>query len=157
MVAGWNPFFSKAPVSHPPLSQFNRTFHETNRPLLHSIPVLSGHYCKVWCDIYRGRRRGEFLPPFVPLIVRVSQCDIRERWSDVESGIEADGSRYSKFIIQTNWKPSTRISQLQLITNSSESSEQWMDRFADCMSKPTIPKTRRDSHDTSKGRRVLNG
>jgi hypothetical protein len=104
-----------------------------------------------------GRRRGEFLPPFVPLIVRVSQCDIRERWSDVESGIEADGSRYSKFIIQTNWKPSTRISQLQLITNSSESSEQWMDRFADCMSQPTIPKTRRDSRDTSKGRRVLNG
>jgi hypothetical protein len=25
----------KAPVSHPPLSQFNRTFHKTNRPPLH--------------------------------------------------------------------------------------------------------------------------
>jgi hypothetical protein len=25
----------KAPVSHPPLSQFNRTFHKTNWPPLH--------------------------------------------------------------------------------------------------------------------------
>jgi hypothetical protein len=24
-------FFQKAPVSHPPLSQFNRAFHKTNR------------------------------------------------------------------------------------------------------------------------------
>jgi hypothetical protein len=27
--------FSKALVSHPPLSQFNRTYHKTNRPPLH--------------------------------------------------------------------------------------------------------------------------
>jgi hypothetical protein len=27
--------FLKAPVSHPPLSQFNRTFHKTNQPPLH--------------------------------------------------------------------------------------------------------------------------
>jgi hypothetical protein len=33
----------KAPVSHPPLSQFNRIFHKTNRPPLHLIPVLPGH------------------------------------------------------------------------------------------------------------------
>jgi hypothetical protein len=25
----------EAPVSHPPLSQFNRIFHKTNRPPLH--------------------------------------------------------------------------------------------------------------------------
>jgi hypothetical protein len=28
-------FFLKAPVSHPPLSQFNRPFHKTNRSPLH--------------------------------------------------------------------------------------------------------------------------
>jgi hypothetical protein len=28
-------FCLQAPVSHPPLSQFNRTFHKTNRPPLH--------------------------------------------------------------------------------------------------------------------------
>ena len=89
----------------------------------------------VW---YLSGPEAWWVPSFVPLFVQVSQCDIRERWSDVESGIEADGSRYSKFIIQPNWKPSTRISQLQLITNSSKSSEEWMDRFADCMSQPTI-------------------
>jgi hypothetical protein len=38
----------KAPVSHPPLSQFNRTFHKTNWPPLHSIPVIPGH-CSVVC------------------------------------------------------------------------------------------------------------
>jgi hypothetical protein len=36
-------FFSKALVSHPPLSQFNQTFHKTNRPPLHYTPVLPGH------------------------------------------------------------------------------------------------------------------
>jgi hypothetical protein len=36
--------FLKAPVSHPPLSQFNWTFHKTNRPPLHYIPVLPGHW-----------------------------------------------------------------------------------------------------------------
>jgi hypothetical protein len=35
--------FLKAPVSHPPLSQFNQTFHKTNRPPLHQILVLPGH------------------------------------------------------------------------------------------------------------------
>jgi hypothetical protein len=45
MVAGWNlgVFFLKAPVSHPPLSQFNRIFHKTNWLPLHLIPVLPGH------------------------------------------------------------------------------------------------------------------
>ena len=41
MVASQNPFlFLKAPVSHPPLSQFNRTFYKTNRPPL--------SYTKYW-------------------------------------------------------------------------------------------------------------
>ena len=35
--------FLKAPVSYPPLSHFNRTFHKSNRPPLHKIPVLPGH------------------------------------------------------------------------------------------------------------------
>jgi hypothetical protein len=34
---GWlkSVLFLKAPVSHPPLSQFNRTFYKTNQPPLH--------------------------------------------------------------------------------------------------------------------------
>jgi hypothetical protein len=36
-------FFRKAPVLRPPLTQFNRTFHKTNRPPLHYTPVLPGH------------------------------------------------------------------------------------------------------------------
>jgi hypothetical protein len=28
-------FFGEAPVSHPPLSQFNQIFHKTNWPPLH--------------------------------------------------------------------------------------------------------------------------
>jgi hypothetical protein len=36
--------FLKAPVSHPPFSQFNRTFHKTNRPPWYEIPVLPGHW-----------------------------------------------------------------------------------------------------------------
>ena len=43
--------FLKAPVSHPPLSQFNRTFHKTNRPLLHYkyrfSPDIGTRYSKV--------------------------------------------------------------------------------------------------------------
>jgi hypothetical protein len=36
-------FKGEAPVSHPPLSQFNQTFHKTNRPPLYQIPILPGH------------------------------------------------------------------------------------------------------------------
>jgi hypothetical protein len=37
-------FIFNAPVSHPPLSQSNRTFHKSNRPPLHYIPVLPRHW-----------------------------------------------------------------------------------------------------------------
>ena len=45
-------FLLKAPVSHPPLSQFNRTFHKTNRSPLHTIPVLPGHWWLTSWDSY---------------------------------------------------------------------------------------------------------
>jgi len=54
MVPGWNPlfFFQKAPISHPPLSQFNPSFHTkpTGRHYT-KTPVLPGH--RVKCKIPR--------------------------------------------------------------------------------------------------------
>jgi hypothetical protein len=50
MVAGWKfVSFLKAPVSDPPLSQFNRTFQKTSWPPLHKIPVLPRH-CHEVCS-----------------------------------------------------------------------------------------------------------
>jgi hypothetical protein len=50
-------FFSTAPVSHPPFPRFNRTFHKTNRPPLHQIPVLPGHFRDGAADGMEGKGR----------------------------------------------------------------------------------------------------
>jgi hypothetical protein len=46
-------YIKKALVSHPPLSQFNRTFHKTDRPPLHQTPVLPGHWF-VWSRLWHA-------------------------------------------------------------------------------------------------------
>jgi hypothetical protein len=61
--------FLKALVSHPTLSQFNRTFHKTNWPPLHWIPILPERKEKKIMPISKYQHEGE---PVSLMLIMVS-------------------------------------------------------------------------------------